>query len=66
MEGKVVFEGKTDKGFPIVIRYPKISDLDQALKYINELSKEQTFILYQGEITSEADEKMARNPDQKN
>jgi ribosomal protein S18 acetylase RimI-like enzyme len=49
MEPKIVFSGKTDKGLPIVIRYPKLSDVSSMTDYINTLSDERTFITYQGE-----------------
>lgn len=46
---KIVYQGKTKTGKEIIIRYPEISDLDEMLKYINELSDEKTFVRYQGE-----------------
>ncbi len=49
MEGKVIFEGKTEKGFPVLIRYVKNDDVEILNEYINILSREQTFISYQGE-----------------
>jgi len=49
MEGNVVFEGKSEKGNKIVIRYPTKDDAKLMWEYINQLSKEQTFITYQGE-----------------
>lgn len=49
MEGKIVFEGKTSKGHEFIIRYPTKGDASAMLDYINELSKEQTFIRFQGE-----------------
>lgn len=49
MEGKVVFEGLSKTGDKLLIRYPKKHDLDALLAYINALSKEQTYIRYQGE-----------------
>lgn len=55
--GKVVFEGKTVKGLPIVIRYLKEEDTDALRDYINVLSKEQTFIRFQGEQVSFEEEK---------
>ena len=47
--GKVIFEGKTKKGLPVALRYPKANDLADLLNYINTISKEQTFIQFQGE-----------------
>jgi ribosomal protein S18 acetylase RimI-like enzyme len=54
--GKVVFDGKTEKGLKVLIRYPKESDLSELHRYINELSKEHTFIRYQGNEVSLEDE----------
>lgn len=56
--GKLVYRGKTKKGNEISIRYPLSSDLKSLLSYINALSKEQTFIRFQGEqITLEEEKK---------
>ena len=52
MEGKLVFEGKSSKGRPFLIRYPKRSDIQLMFYYVNRLSSEQTFISYQGEQVS--------------
>lgn len=52
---KIVFDGKID-GLDIVIRYLESNDLGEMLKYINELSREKTFITYQGETVTEAEE----------
>lgn len=49
MEGKIIFEGKSSKGRPFLIRYPQKNDVQLMLEYINKLSSEQTFISYQGE-----------------
>jgi RimJ/RimL family protein N-acetyltransferase len=49
MEGKIVFEGLSSKGNKIIIRYPVKGDVEQMRDYINSLSKEQTFIRFQGE-----------------
>lgn len=56
MIGKVVFGGKTKKGNHIVIRYPNASDAAAMCEYINTLSKERTFIRFQGEEISMEDE----------
>ncbi len=48
MENKIIFEGATDKGLQVVIRYPKVKDVKEMCGYINELSAEQTFIAFQG------------------
>jgi len=55
-EGQVVFEGKTAKGTPVLIRYPRRDDLHAVLEFINKLSAEKTFILLQGEQISLEDE----------
>lgn len=49
MEGKVVFEGLSKTGDKLLIRYPTKHDLAALLAYINALSKEQTYVRYQGE-----------------
>lgn len=49
MEGKVVYEGKTRSGKPLIIRYVKTGDVPKLLDYINTLSNEKTFITLQGE-----------------
>lgn len=49
---KIILKGKTQDGTPYLIRYPKRSDLTEMWRYINELSKEKTFISLQGEIIS--------------
>lgn len=56
MEGKIVFEGLSKKGSKILIRYPAANDASAMYEYINTLSKEQTFIRFQGEKVSLADE----------
>lgn len=52
MEGRIVFEGRTGKDNHIIIRYPTRNDAKAMWEYINLLSKEQTFITYQGEKIS--------------
>ncbi len=54
---KVVFAGKTKQNRDIVVRYPRFSDVGQMLQYINELSREKTYIRHQGEQLSLAEEK---------
>ncbi|MBU1031717.1 GNAT family N-acetyltransferase [Patescibacteria group bacterium] len=56
--GKIVFQGKSKSGRQIIFRYPAKDDLKSAWEYINTLSKEKTFILFQGEeVTLENEEK---------
>ncbi|MBI4009334.1 GNAT family N-acetyltransferase [Candidatus Roizmanbacteria bacterium] len=60
-EGKIVFEGKSDKGKNIIIRYPTKTDLKAMWEYINTLSKERTYITFQGEkLTLEEEEKFLK------
>lgn len=56
MESKIVFEGKSEKGNKIIIRYPTKEDAQEMCDYINALSKEQTFVRFQGEEQSIEDE----------
>lgn len=58
MDAKIIFQGKTEKGVEILIRYPEVSDAKEMMDYINTLSDERTFITYQGEhetLESETD-----------
>lgn len=58
MEEKIVFKGNSDKGKEMVIRYPTVEDLKKMWEYINEISKEKTFIRFQGEeVSLEGEEK---------
>ncbi|MBI4226443.1 GNAT family N-acetyltransferase [Candidatus Roizmanbacteria bacterium] len=60
--GKIVYKGKTKKGLKIIIRYPVKGDVEMLLKYINTLSKECTFITFQGEqLTLEEEKKYSDN-----
>ncbi|MCX7881368.1 MAG: GNAT family N-acetyltransferase [Patescibacteria group bacterium] len=54
--GKIIKTFKTKKGREIIIRYPKWEDLDEFLRYINQLSKEDTFVTFSGEIISKEEE----------
>ena len=47
IEGRVVFEGEHN-GIDIVIRHVRRDDVERLLHYINTVSKEQTYILFQG------------------
>jgi len=51
-EDKVVFKGKSEKGSDILIRYPSKNDAQAMCDYINALSREQTFVRFQGEEIS--------------
>lgn len=46
---KIVYKGKSEKGQEIIIRYPQKGDAQAMCDYINTLSKEKTFISFQGE-----------------
>lgn len=56
MQGKIVFQRTTEKNNPILVRYPKKSDAKVMWTYINKLSTEQTYILFQGEEIAFKDE----------
>lgn len=58
MKSKIVFEAQTNDGRKYVIRYPQAGDASAMTKYINNLSKEKTFIRFQGEkVTLESEKK---------
>lgn len=57
MGDDIVFKGKTGKGLEVLIRHPKVDDLSAMLEYINTLSKEKTYITFQGEEITEDHEK---------
>lgn len=70
--GHVIFKGKTSEGVEVAIRYPKADDLQDLLQYINALSRERTYVSFQGEQLTEEEEKkfldsvlekMAKNED---
>lgn len=53
---KIVYSGKTKKGLSILIRYLEKGEEVEMARYINELSKEKTYITFQGEeITLESE-----------
>ncbi|MGA2967844.1 MAG: GNAT family N-acetyltransferase [Candidatus Levyibacteriota bacterium] len=49
---KIVYHGKTKTGKEILVRYPEKEDVVEMMRFINNLSKEKTFIRFQGEQTS--------------
>lgn len=57
----VVFKGQPPDKIPYIIRYPKRTDVIELHRYINELSKEKTFISFQGEEISLKDERTFLN-----
>jgi RimJ/RimL family protein N-acetyltransferase len=56
-QGKIVYQGTTAKGKPLTIRYIQAGDEQSMTEYINTLSQEKTFILFQGEIITHEFEK---------
>lgn len=56
LEGRVVYQGPTKTGLPVLIRFLSSNDVEAMRTYINTLSKERTFILFQGEQNSHEDE----------
>ena len=54
--GEVVYKGKSKKGKPFFIRYFKLGDESLLTEYINTLSKEETYISFQGEQLTVASE----------
>lgn len=53
-----VLEGTTQNGAAYTIRYPEASDAHSVWEYVNRLSKERTFVRFQGEVVSlESEEK---------
>lgn len=50
--GRIVFKGEMKNGNGFVIRYPKRDDVRILHRYINNLSKEQTYVSFQGETIS--------------
>ncbi|MEK7580884.1 MAG: GNAT family protein [Patescibacteria group bacterium] len=47
-----VYQGETKNGIRYVIRYPNENDAEKMCLYINTLSREKTFIRYQGEVVT--------------
>ncbi len=54
--GTVVLDGQTSGGLPVLVRYPVPGDANVMWEFINTLSRERTFILFQGEQLSLDDE----------
>lgn len=54
---KIVKQFASKKGNTVIFRYPTMDDIDVLTEYINELSQEDTYITFSGEIiTREAEE----------
>lgn len=54
--GKIIKTFTSKKGNRVIIRYPKWEDLDDLHRFINALSKEDTFVKYSGEEISREEE----------
>ena len=54
---RIIFQGKTGKLDGLIIRYPRIEDLKLMHNYINKLSRERTYIIFQGAKITEKEEK---------
>lgn len=48
-EDKIIFQTTTKTGKIVSFRYPTIDDAQILTNYINEISKEKTYIIFQGE-----------------
>ncbi|MEI8067681.1 MAG: GNAT family N-acetyltransferase [Candidatus Shapirobacteria bacterium] len=57
MKDKIIFQGKTKSGKIISFRYPTINDTQILLDFINKISKEKTFVTFQGEQQTFEEEK---------
>lgn len=55
--GTIVYQGQTKTGKELIFRYPKEDDTEILMDYINILSKEKTYILFQGEQVTFEEEK---------
>ena len=49
---KIVYKGKTSAGLNIIIRYPRLADFNILHRFVNQISKEKTFVVLQGEEIS--------------
>ncbi len=56
MKNQVVYEGTTEPNLSVVIRFPNENDARVMCDYINTLSREKTYITYQGENINLKDE----------
>lgn len=55
--GKIVYEGKTKDGEKLLIRYVQKGDEEMMANYINTLSKEESFVAFQGETMTVEEER---------
>ncbi len=56
-QGKIVYQGTTKDSEPLLIRYIQQGDEEKMVQYINTISKEETFISFQGEILTLEEER---------
>lgn len=49
MKNNIIYTGKTKSGKTITFRYPALRDAEILKNYINKISAEKSFILFQGE-----------------
>ena len=52
----IVYQSTLPTGEEIIIRYPQEADTKEYLNFINELSAEQTYILFQGKVITMEEE----------
>lgn len=56
-QGKIVYEGTTKVGEKLLIRYVQKGDEEIMVNYINTISKEESFISFQGETLTVEEER---------
>lgn len=49
MDTKIIYKSKTKTGKEIIFRYPTIDDVEILKDFINKISAEKTYVLFQGE-----------------
>lgn len=54
--GKVIKTFKSKKGNDVIIRYPREEDLDEMLRYVNELIADDTYVLISGNPQTKEEE----------
>ena len=59
--GKIIKTFTSKKGNTVIIRYPKLDDLDAVLKFVNDLVAEDTFIMLNEIQTREQEEKWLKD-----
>lgn len=61
LQRQIVYQGSTKTGLKITVRYLYRGDVDLTRNYINTLSKERTFIYFQGEQNTVEEERKYLN-----